>query len=137
MQLPTGRVGPTGRHCPKRLQALPGAAAAGFKGPSTAQRSTRLAVEAVDLVHAARLMVAPREVHVVGVEALKGHEGEDDLQAEGAAVHKVAWGTREVGLGWVGEGPCVWAGGGWRAWGWVGGGHWMGGLGGWGVGNMR
>ena len=64
---------------------------------------THLAVEAVHLVHRVRLVVAAAEVHARGLEHLPREQGEDDLDAEGAAVDKVA--VEEVGV--VGGGQAV------------------------------
>lgn len=54
------------------------------------RRPPHLAVEAVDLVHVLALVVASRQVHGPRVRALPAQQRQDDLQREGAAVHKVA-----------------------------------------------
>mmetsp|Transcript_21442 Transcript_21442/g.35903 ORF Transcript_21442/g.35903 Transcript_21442/m.35903 type:complete len:282 (-) Transcript_21442:285-1130(-) len=55
-----------------------------------------LALEAVDLVHVPRLVVAARHVDGCGAPHFDGEQGEDDFDTEGAAVHKVA--VEQVGV---------------------------------------
>lgn len=62
-----------------------------------------LALKAVDAVHVERLVVAAGEVDGVGAPDLDGEQGENDLDAEGAAVDKIA--VEEVGV--VGGGQTV------------------------------
>mmetsp|Transcript_61070 Transcript_61070/g.157487 ORF Transcript_61070/g.157487 Transcript_61070/m.157487 type:complete len:248 (+) Transcript_61070:261-1004(+) len=49
-----------------------------------------LALEAVELVHVPRLVVAPCKVDVAGVEELPGKECQDDLDGKGPTIHEVA-----------------------------------------------
>ena len=53
-------------------------------------RKADLPGEAIYLVHGLALVIAPCQVHVVGVHQLQGKKREDDLSAVGPSVHKVA-----------------------------------------------
>ncbi len=53
------------------------------------RREPNLSREAIYLVHGLALMVAPCQVHMVGVHQLQGKKREDDLSAVGPPVHKV------------------------------------------------
>mmetsp|Transcript_8424 Transcript_8424/g.22899 ORF Transcript_8424/g.22899 Transcript_8424/m.22899 type:complete len:334 (-) Transcript_8424:348-1349(-) len=56
-----------------------------------------LSLEAVELVHASRLVVPSCKVHVVGVQQLPCKQNEDNLDGERASVNKVT--VEEVGVG--------------------------------------